>query len=533
MAAAVVLIMLCALGEIFGGDIPNNSNNESRQSINFEVYPDSVKWKISDYLVGMHSVYCNDGDSLYERSNFTNWMRIADVGTMRYPGGGVVKYWDWENPTGVMQGDPFNPDWDNSKNTVSKDWTSLDEYLEMVKISGITPLLGVNITSGYRYGKVDESIARAVRMVEYVKSKGFGGAFWYLGNEGKNGGWENEAHLFVQHVKAMKKVDPDIKCMFNHNNMTKKYLRQYLKIAGDYADIVETHGKWPYGGNPKEYEPGTFNEWQIERPLRDRKNHNRAWRTEADSLRKWARELGYPGLKFANNEYGTGKKSNLIGFDRYTTSLLMIDMLQEHFIGNWYMTCYWYWVSNRKDDKDALIAFNHSMRYNPMRYGFELLAKAQGGNMLQMLDENNPSTYGFAVEKDGEYLLYLINKSNHEKVANVFIDKGSNLEIVESKSLVNTLDEFGELVSTNVDSIQENHIPITLPPLSYSRFIFKESSDITPSASVKGLSELNIKLYPTSTTGADVYQWLQSQICRNLQAHETKTMRNIGLSESA
>ena len=56
---------------------------------------------------------------------------------------------------------------------------SLDEYLDIVEKSGITPLFGVNITSGHVYYKVEESVERAVEMMKYVLERGHKGAFWY------------------------------------------------------------------------------------------------------------------------------------------------------------------------------------------------------------------------------------------------------------------------------------------------------------------------------------------------------------------
>ncbi|GAB1308873.1 hypothetical protein KH5_15560 [Urechidicola sp. KH5] len=449
--------------------VAQTSNNK------ITVFTDSIKWTISDYLVGMHSVYSNDADAFYQDDKFANWMKDTGINIMRYPGGSIVKYWDWENPNGIANKDSWDPDYSDS-NKPAADWMSLDEYISLVKKSGITPLFGVNITSGYRFDKVEESVNRAVKMVEYVKSKGLDGAFWYLGNEGMNGGLESEAHLFVKHAKAMKAIDPNIKCMFNHNNLTPKYLKAYLKIAGDYVDIAETHGKWPYGGNPKKYTPGSFEEWQVESPLRDRKNHNRAWRFALNELKVAATEAGYPNIKFANNEYGTAKASNLLNFDKYSLNLLVIDMLQEHFIGNWYMACYWSVIKKTNGNLTGVVDKSNNYKYNPMHYGFEMLSKAQGGLMLEYKDNGNPSVYGFACKKNGEYLIYIINKSNDTQNVEFSFIGNSNMQFIDVKTLVNTKDGFGKLIQKNNKTIPIRNLKkhnAELPNMSYSLFRFK------------------------------------------------------------
>ncbi len=457
------------------------NNLEAQNS--FSIHTDNEKWQISDYIVGMHSVYNNEPDSFYENdaNGYIAWMNTAGVSTMRYPGGSIVKYWDWENPTGVNRGDPWDPNWDPADQVPASEWFGLDEYLDVADASGITPLLGVNINSGYDYDMEQESIDRAVRMVNYVKSRGHGGAFWYLGNEGGNDSAANEARLFKDHAMAMKAADPDIKTMFNHNNLTPSYLTDYLAIAGDYIDIAETHGKWPYGGKP-DLPPGTFEEWKVETPLRDRKNGTsqelsdggRAWRTTLPALKAAAVAAGYPNLLFANNEYGHGS-GNHTGFDKYTQSMVAIDLLQEHFLGNWYMSCYWSTLRSTDGANGGVVDKSNNYRYNPMSVGFEMLAKAQGGKMLEMTDTGDVSVYGMAVEKNDEILVYLLNKS--ETIQNSTIDLQSSISLIattfiEGTTLVNTEDLYGESISISAVPTESNSFTCSLPAMSYTRLTF-------------------------------------------------------------
>jgi hypothetical protein len=442
---------------------------------NFTIHTDSVQWKISQYLVGLHSVYSGEPDEFYADGSYAQWVKDIGVSTMRYPGGGVVKYWDWEKPTGILNEDSWSPTWNDANYQPEKNWLSLDEYLDFVDKTGIAPLLGVNITSGHLYNRVQDGIDRAVRMVQHVKDRGHSGAFWYLGNEGSLlDDWEQEANYIVQYVKAMRKVDPAIITMFNKNNLTPDYLKKYLAIAGDYIDIAETHGKWPYGGDPSNEPPGTEKEWKVEKPLRDRKNHNRAWREEVQPLMEAAVEAGYPDLKIANNEYGKGKEHNSIGFDRYTSGLLVVDMLQEMFIGNWYMSCYW---SNIRADLYGMASKKENYRLNPVSIGFELLGKAQGGDMLKLVDGGGQSVYGFAAKKGSEVLLYLINKSDDSQNTTISVEgMGDSVHFIEGKRMEHTPDLWGKKSDFTVSENGAGSFEAVLPALSYSRFAFSKNA---------------------------------------------------------
>ena len=91
------------------------SNLQAQDKLVFNIKTDIVKWKISDYLVGMHSVYSFEPDAFYADGSYASWMKTTGVNTMRYPGGTVVKYWDWENPTGDLKLDSWDPKWNPKK----------------------------------------------------------------------------------------------------------------------------------------------------------------------------------------------------------------------------------------------------------------------------------------------------------------------------------------------------------------------------------------------------------------------------------
>ena len=188
------------------------------------------QWTISPRLVGMHQVYGWVPDSIYSDGGIAAWARRAGISTSRFPGGTVVKYWDWEHPSGQLWTDNYAPGFNPANNVAASQWMSLDEYLAFVVASGIHPHFGVNMGSGASPGDnaswplISESacIARAVRMVTYVKNKGYGGAWWYLGNEQAHwhGGTVGYAQVCKRYAQAMKAVDPAIKLFWNANGAT-------------------------------------------------------------------------------------------------------------------------------------------------------------------------------------------------------------------------------------------------------------------------------------------------------------------------
>ena len=429
---------------------------------------------LGKYLTGVHFVYSDEKDAIYRDDSFAKWARKAGIRVARFPGGTVIQYWDWKNPTGIIKSDT----WDdvNAKKADPKDWMSMDEYLHFVDVSGVTPLIGVNLLSGVRTNRVEESIKRAVEEVKYVVSKGHKGAFYYLGNEDMKemGGVEEAAKIFLRHAREIKGVDPTARLLWNDNVVDEARMRKFLAIAGKYADGVEFHSKWPYGDGEIDQNV-SVEDWQKQYPFNIQKRG--VISSRAVALRSYARKIGYPNLIFANNEYGLAqfKKDRFVGFNRYNYGLVAIEFLQDLFIGQFDMSSFWSNVPSINSggtdrDKKRLIDTESGNRLNPVHYGFELLSSAQGKKLVK-IKNGSPSGYGFAALSDQTLEVFLMNKSNVNNTLKIHVGGKKNISPTGTMvSLVDTPDHWGTLKEQSIQK-QGKFLEVTLPPLSYSKIV--------------------------------------------------------------
>lgn len=429
---------------------------------------------IGKYLTGVHFDYAEERDAIYSDDKFAMWAREAGITVARFPGGNEVKFWDWRNPTGYKKRD-F---WDDAsiKGAPPSEWMSLDEYLHFLEVSGVAPLIGVNISSGVRNHRLEDSVARARDQVKYIVSKGFTGAFYYLGNEDMDdmGGVEDAATIFVRHAREIKRVDPSAKLLWNDNSVNKARLRKFLAIAGDFANGVEFHGKWPYGDG-KIMRKVTVTEWQQQFPFTVDKRGQ--YSENALALRKYAIELGYPDLMFANNEYGLAQfaKERFIDFDQYDYGLIAIEFLQDLYIGRFDMAAFYANVLADKPrggarDERRLINTKADNRLNPFHFGLEMLSSAQGKRLVR-LDGGGPDGYGFGALSEDRLEVFLLNKSSAGNSIDLRLH--GTLRIGPAglmTSLVDTPDNWGELKETPVE-VDARLIKVTLPPMSYSKIV--------------------------------------------------------------
>ncbi len=295
-------------------------------------------WTVSPYLASMSLVYAWAPDAAYKNGTMAEWARQHRLNTARYPAG-QASYWNWEEPSGYMGVTSLSANWSKDQQAPEDEWMSLQEYLELCHATSMMPLIGVNYNCHNRCSvPANESIARAVRQVEFVVKAGFAGAFWYIGNED---GAPQHAALIAEHARAMKEVDPTLKAIWNDNALSPAHLTDFLKTAGDVMDGAEFHGKWPYGGSPPDMPAFTFQDYLEEVPLIEHKS-KQTWREKLLDLRATTKALGRPEFLLMNNEYGLGKGSVFAGnWSRYDKGLVAVELALEMYQSGYDIACFW------------------------------------------------------------------------------------------------------------------------------------------------------------------------------------------------
>ena len=372
---------------------------EPMESVVFSVMADKSQGTISKYLLGAHFVYCKEADAIYADGRVADWMKKTKVGVARWPGGTAVKFMHWEEPSGVLTGDPWDPKYDPAENADPSEYMGLDEYLAFCARSGVEPMVGVNLQSPWELGRVEDGIAEAVRCVEYCKQQGAKVRWWYLGNE-EAMKYPDLAALVNRYADAMREVDPSIRVIINNNSGNPaKALEKILPIAGHNIDMYEIHWKWPGW-----QQTGTPEKWMDDSPI-----FGGATSTKIAGIRAKATELGYPDLLVANNEWGLSIKMK--GFDKYTTSLVAVEYLLDLFQNGFDMACFWntQWPGKAHAH---LLDFRDDYAFNPIAKGFELLSPALEQEMLASRSSED-TVVGFACQDKASetYQVFLLNKN--------------------------------------------------------------------------------------------------------------------------
>jgi hypothetical protein len=175
------------------------------------VSADRPGWTISKYLTGMHTVHGNEPDVLWENPEVSSWMKRAKVGTIRYPGGTAVQTWHWDEPNGIS----FKVDsWEPGSRVTPRDpklWMSLEEYIALCRKVGAEPMVGINIGSGKRFNRMQDSLDSARRLIRHCVDRNYRVRFWYIGNECYKGwGPESYAREIDRYARVLTSVDRDI-----------------------------------------------------------------------------------------------------------------------------------------------------------------------------------------------------------------------------------------------------------------------------------------------------------------------------------
>ena len=137
---------------------------------------------VSDKLMGFNLIYPHEKNSIWRDGKIAGYLKDVDVGFLRYPGGTVCSYYHWNALTGEGWKDDWDPDNPVTPKTPSG-FMDFDEYIELIRTTGATPLVGINMSSGWRWNRQQDGLDEAIALMQYCKDKSFKVKYWYLDNE--------------------------------------------------------------------------------------------------------------------------------------------------------------------------------------------------------------------------------------------------------------------------------------------------------------------------------------------------------------
>lgn len=432
---AVLFHSFILFGVIFPVKTPASESDKvnnpgSSASYAIELHKDSEK-PVSDLLMGFNVVYPHEKDGIWEDGKLANLLNDLDVGFIRYPGGTVSSYYHWDALTGhgwVDGWDPGNP----VEPKPDSQFMDIDEYMDLIKKTGATPLVGVNVSSGRRWNREQDGIDEAIALMKYCKDKNFKVEYWYLDNEpymhDSNGGSktpEEYARLINAYAPVMKAFDPNIKIVANWNagfrNKGQEYER-LIALAGKNIDVLDVHWYWSWSDT-------SWEKWFVKTPLVQWTGYS--YENEIAYFRKMIRELGYPNIKIASFEWNTGPISAGNSLTASRAAFVQTEMMMQFIRGGLDYAVFWpiHWPSQSAIPRSFYNT--RSKTANPVIHMFKFLSEMQGGHSIEYsTGVDHEKMYSVAVrdKKDKLVRLCIVNKNDHPvkteiKISDLNIEK--------------------------------------------------------------------------------------------------------------
>ena len=385
---------------------------------------------------------------------------------IRWPGGSAVQTYHWDNLNGIA----FKADtWDPASKTPPAppcDYMDLDEYIAFCRRIGAQPLVGVNIGSGFRRHRIEDSLDEARRLIRYCKEKGYNVRHWYIGNECFKG-WSpgGYARAIDQYAEALKSVDPDITIIgdWKFGPEDKNRFEEALMIANNsrQIDVLEIHEKWgnEWGLSENNGEP-TLENWQHEAGL---------YNGRLDAyIEEFLAEMQSAGknVRLGFNEWGVAISGSA---DSFPVALVKADYLISLFRHPVYSACDWN-LNMGPEQSRILITSNdrHELTgFSPAAQIFELCATALEKQNLPM-SSSEPLVYGFSAKDAATdaVQVYLLNK--HSAPASVEL-KIDGIAPGATHCDITAFVPPGVLKSEQVPMNDNKPLAIQLAPLSFNR----------------------------------------------------------------
>jgi len=428
---------------------------------------------ISPLLFGYNILYTYDTKDRWE----DGWMaeKLKEVGatTLRYPGGHIASFWHWRKPYYPVNQDEWDPEVaaKYKEEDLKKDYAhylDLDSFMEWNRIINGTVLLGANLVSGHRFGRVQDGIDEAVALLKYCKGKNYNIEYMTLDNEVGHRPPEEHvpSELYPQYVRmyseALKAFDPNIKLICNYiHRLDSDQVKQLVRESGKYFDIYDHH--WYYSNGKH----GTFYQQNW---LDD----DLDWvRDQVKEFRAVCAETGNEHLKLGFHEWNISPCRNGDAVTQFDQAMVMADMLMLFIEQNAFSACVWplYWPTETKPIEGAdrpMLTRNlmdtKAHQINPPWHLMRMFRNTAGKKRMQTSSSNKNvvvlAAGGIANE---EMDLFVLNKSNLSQV--VAIDGIASNAAIEGRQYIRDEAVVAKFVPSKMQTTADS-LQLILEPLS-------------------------------------------------------------------
>ncbi|MEX0685113.1 MAG: hypothetical protein WD098_03835 [Balneolales bacterium] len=460
---------------VTGCDGNNNQNIAYEQEYTM-ILTEGNKQPVSDYLLGFNLIYPYENDDIWQDGKIAKQLQDVGAAMLRYPGGTVTSFYHWDALTGRGWEDSWNPG-QSSIPEPESNFMDVDQYMELIRTTGATPLVGINITSGWLHDRMEDGIQEAIGLMQYCKDNNFDVEYWYLDNEPyhrtANGGIKTPkeyAELINAYAGPMKEFDPDIKIIANWNNAFELRRNEYeelLAIAGDYIDIIDVHYYWSWNKPTMEF-------WLSHTPTR--MHTGKSYIEELTYFKQMVTELGYPDIRLASLEWNVGPiREGQITPDQ--AALIQAEILMQFMIGGLDMATFWPMHHHSSASKNRTFVEEDDKTLKPVYPIFKFLGQLQGSTLINEEVSNDlPHVVSLAAMDDEVIRMAFLNKNEFNIRVNVASELLEDGVLLNGNSYVLIEDNSHELNSAELIHHEDDEVSYIARGSSLTMLTFKKSN---------------------------------------------------------
>jgi len=452
----------------------------------------TVKGDISSKITGTNTSWYYDNDAIWADGSMAGYLRDFGVGALRYPGGVETSKFHWETPYGHWNVDLWEP---GVSYPPTSAYMNTDDFIAQCRAIGAEPVIGINIQSGKKYNRIQDSVNEAVRWVQYCKDHSYNVKYWYLDNEpyyNSNSGpisVSEYAGYVTQFVPPMRAVDPNIKIIVNWENKLSvtSYWNAWITLfetAGAYFDMADVHWYWAW-------DYATWDMWLNENPMVVREwcgdcpNSKYIGPSFVDEIKGF-----YDRIQDINGVNYTCKLVALEWniapthdnrFSRFQHALMQSEMLGQFIEGGLEMACIWPLTWDGGLGGDFRTVLDDTLHQpTPSSWVFQLYSHALGQKLITSTTNVAHIRPVSALSVDGNTVwVYLLHKSGEGDAARVQVSINGftpvKAEAITFTATVLTSDAGG-LKKVAIKNTPSGKWDCVLPPHSLTMLTFHKNN---------------------------------------------------------